>query len=337
MADLELELRLRVCEHGSAYRGAVMRTRFLLAAAALITAGCATAPDEDRRGSQPLEIVDLVDDFAAFEANSRGLADDARVAAFKAHFAPILPGFYSSERVRFAGYDALIVKALNGWPDDRGRIEGVRDRFAAALAPAQASFEKAFGPLSGYPPIVLVHSLGEFDGGMRSLPGGGRLMFGPDVIARVHGDRDIRPFFHHELFHLMHARSFDDCGALWCTLWTEGLATYVSHRLNPTATDAQLLLTEPVPLRAAVDKDRTAALCPILARLDSKAEDDIRPLFMGRAASAQLPPRAGYFVGYLVAEEIGRARSLKTLATMPAAQLRPLIEASLRRLGDCGG
>ena len=285
--------------------------------------------------SQPLEIVDLVDDFAAFEASSRSLADDARAGAFKAHFAPILPGFYSNERVRFSGYDGLIVKALKAWPEDRARIEAVRDRFAAALAPAEASFEAEFGPMTGYPPIVLVHSLGEFDGGMRSLPGGGRLMFGPDVIARVHGDGDIRPFFHHELFHLMHTRSFDDCGALWCDLWTEGLATYVSHRLNPAATDAQLLLTEPVPLRAAIDKDRKAALCPLLAKLDSKADDDVAPLFMGRGTASQLPPRAGYFIGYLVAQEIGRTRSLKTLATMPAAQLRPLIEASLRRLGDC--
>jgi hypothetical protein len=31
----------------------------------------------------------------------------------------------------------------------------------------------------GYPPVYLVHSFGEFDGGTRSLPQGTRLMFGP--------------------------------------------------------------------------------------------------------------------------------------------------------------
>ena len=82
-------------------------------------------------------------------------------------------------------------------------------------------------------------------------------MFGADVIARVHGDRDVRPFFHHELFHLLHGRTFSDCGALWCALWNEGLATFVAHRLNPAASDDQLLLTQPVPLRAAVEARET--------------------------------------------------------------------------------
>jgi hypothetical protein len=64
-------------------------------------------------------------------------------------------------------------------------------------------------------------------------------------------------------------------------------------------------------LATVIRKDRKAALCPVLAKLDSASADDIRPLFMGRAASAALPPRAGYYVGYLVASEIGRTMPLK--------------------------
>lgn len=314
-----------------------MGRRILSVLAALSAlCGCAAAPATITGPSRPLAYVDYVDDFAAFERSSAGLDDAARVAAFKAHFAELLPGFYSQERVGFDGYDDMILRALKAWPEQRVRIEGVRDRFAALLDPAQRSFEAEFGRMSGYPPILLVHSVGEFDGGTRSLPAGDRLMFGADVIARVHGDRDVRPFFHHELFHLLHGRTFSDCGALWCALWNEGLATFVSHRLNPAASDDQLLLTQPVPLRAAIEADRKAALCPVLARLDSTADEDIRPLFMGRAAGGPLPPRYGYYVGYLVAGDIGRTRSLKALAAMPGEQVRPLIEESLRRLGDCG-
>ncbi|TFI58081.1 hypothetical protein E2493_11815 [Sphingomonas parva] len=289
---------------------------------------------EGARASTPLAFVDLVDDFAAFQAQSEGQADAARLEAFKAYFATRLPGFYSG-RSPFPGYDAAILSALKSWPEQRTAIEAVRDRFAAALVPAQHSFEAEFGPMTDYPPILLVHSAGEFDGGTRDLPGGSRLMFGADVIARIHGDRDIRPFFHHELFHLLHGRTFSDCDALWCGLWNEGLATYVAHRLNPAASDDQLLLTQPVPLRPAVEKDRRAALCPIVAQLDSTSDEDIRPLFMGRASGGPLPPRYGYYVGYLVAAEIGKDRPLKTLAAMPANEVRPLIEASLRRLGGC--
>ena len=318
-----------------------MRKSFLplLAAAALSAcAGDSADPPETASVSRPLELVDLVDDFAAFQAGSEDQADTARVAAFKAFFASRLPGFYSNERVTYPGYDEAILKALKSWPEQRAAIERVRDRFAVALAPAQASFEAEFGPMTGYPPILLVHSLGEFDGGTRDLPGGNRLMFGADVIARVHGERDIRPFFHHELFHLLHGRSFDACDAIWCSLWSEGLATYVASRLNPGATDDQLLLTQPVPLRAAVEKDRAAALCPVLATLDSTADEDRRRLFNGRPSSGPLPPRAGYYIGLVVAAEIGRDRPLKTLAAMRGEEVRPLIETSLRRLaGVCAG
>ena len=56
---------------------------------------------------------------------------------------------------------------------------------------------------------------------------------------------------HHELFHLYHSRAFEGCDAVWCGLWREGLAVHVAAELNPGASDAELVLTMPVPLRAA--------------------------------------------------------------------------------------
>jgi hypothetical protein len=203
------------------------------------------------------------------------------------------------------------------------------------LAPAQRSFESMFGPMTGYPPIYLVHSLGEFDGGTRSLPEGGRLLFGADVIARIHLAHNIRPFFHHELFHLFHARTFSECDAIWCGLWSEGLATYVAASLNPGATDAELLLTEPEPIRPAVDANRAEAVCAVVARLDSTEGESTRALFSFRRMNERLPPRFGYYVGYLAAAELGRTRSLRQLAAMPASEVRPALEAALHRMALC--
>jgi hypothetical protein len=118
-------------------------------------------------------------------------------------------------------------------------------------------------------------------------------------------------------------------------LWTEGLATYVSHALNPTATDAQLLLNIPVPLRAAVEANRPRALCSVAARLGSTSQDDYRALFNFKSDDPALPGRMGYYVGYLLAREAARDHSLEDLAEMQPAEVRPLIDATLARLAHC--
>src|SRR6185436_496403 len=113
----------------------------------------------------------------------------------------------------------------------------------------------------------------------------------------------------------------------------EGLAVYVAASLNPKATDEELLLTVPEPLRPAVEKDRAAAVCAVVARLDSGDEATANALFSFQRLSPQLPPRFGYYVGYLAAREMGRARSLRALAELTPAQVRSELEPTLRRLG----
>ena len=296
-------------------------------------------------GAQPaaapasnLKLVDLTDDFAALWDRTAELDDAARVAAFKTHFHPIIPGFYSHERHGLPDatkYDPYLLKALEGFPSQRAEIESMSRRFASLIAPAEQSFERQFGPLNENSEIFLVHSLGEFDGGMRTLGGKGYLMFGADMMAQIYADKDIQPFFHHELFHLYHSRRFDDCASVWCNLWTEGLATYVSHRMNPEATDDELLLTSPVPLRTAVESNKQEAICAVRARLDSTERDDNMALFSSGRLNERLPSRFGYYVGYLVAADLGRTRDLQELALLNGEQVRPLIDQSLDAMASC--
>ena len=319
------------------------RTLVASAAAFLAVAACAPIPEPAPVAAPApaiapatIEYTDLTDDFAAVWERTQGLDDAARVAALRAHFQPLIPGFYDREKAGPANYADLILRALNEYPEKRAAIEQVSRNFRAMAEPARTSFEAAFGPMGALPPIILLHSLGEMDGGVRSMKATGQtLLFGADVIARLHLAHGIQPFFHHELFHVFHRRSFGNCGQLWCGLWGEGLAVYVAARLNPGATDAQLLLVRPVPLRAAVEANRKAALCTVLERLDSTEQADHSALFSSGKISDALPPRAGYYIGYLVAADIGKMHSLPQLATMPAERVRPLIEASLRRMVTC--
>ena len=92
-------------------------------------------------------------------------------------------------------------------------------------------------------------------------------------------------------------------------LWQEGLAVYVATQLNPGASGTnRLLLTYPSSLRAAVDAHRTEALCAVQARLPATDQKDVAPLFMGGSTplSSNLPPRFGYYVGYLSPRTWGR-------------------------------
>ena len=312
------------------------RSFTLAAAASVALAGCVAAdrpPPAAVSAAPSIEYVDLTDEFASFHEASQKLDPAQRVAAFKAYFEPIIPGFYDRDKVGPYDYNAFISTALAQFPQDRAGIEAVSRGFRAMAVPARASFERTFGPMGELPPIILLHSLGEMDGGVRSLEStGSTLLFGADMIAKIHLAHGIQPFVHHELFHVFHGQRFTGCGAVWCGLWSEGLAVYAAERLNPGATDAQLLLVNPVPLRPAVEADRRRALCGVIARLDSTDQGD---LFTGQRRSGDIPARAGYYVGYLAAAEAGKTNSLQELAAMPAEEVRPLVEASLRKLADC--
>ena len=313
-----------------------MGFRTWLAAIAMAVGLCGAA------SAQPageLKLVDYTDEFAQVWDSTAALPDAERAARFKADFAKILPGFYDHNRLRGATeaeYDERLLKGLKAYPEQRAGIGRVSTEFANSIAPARASFEKAFGPMRGYPDVYLVNSLGEFDGGTRTIGGVSHLMFGADMIDKLYKTTPIQPFFHHELFHLYHGRTFEECEPVWCSLWSEGLAVHVAKTLNPDASDASLLLTFPVPLRDAVEKNRRGAICSVVAKLNSTRDEDYPPLFQGRPnLGGAFPPRFGYYVGYLVAQDLGRTRSLKQLAALKAAEVKPLIEASLRGMADC--
>jgi hypothetical protein len=327
---------------GRGRRGAKI-ARVLATCAAIMIGSAAMSADPPpspagAEGSGTISLIDLTDEFEQVWTRDRALPDAERAARFQADFGQLLPGFYTPERFRAPAdrYDQHLLQRLAEYPAQREGIADVSRRFAALLEPARRSFEAQFGPFPQPQTLYLVNSLGEMDGGTRELAGRTYLIFGADMIARLHTGHNIQPFFHHELFHLHHAAYFSGCDQIWCGLWSEGLATYVAKTMNPSATDAELLLTVPEPIPAAVEANRTEAVCTVIAGLDSEDGTATRALFSFDRMNERLPPRFGYYVGYLAAAELGRTRSLQELERMPAEQVRPALEAALRSLvGEC--
>jgi uncharacterized protein YjaZ len=154
-------------------------------------------------------------------------------------------------------------------------------------------------------------------------------MFGLDVIARL--KEELSPLVVHELFHVYHGEVVaDDPETFSWALWAEGLATYVSRRLNPKVPEQLVCCLPPIePAEAAVD-----LLAPEALRLlDSEKREDYARFFLG-GKELDIPSRSGYYLGYRIATEAGKTRTLEELAAMTPAEVRALEVVELRRMAE---
>lgn len=316
--------------------------RIVILAVAFALAACRTAPQpEPTPTPEPAiafyTLTDLSDDFERFFDRTQGMEDSARVAAFKAEFVPLFPGFYEpDENSTQEQIDRMIGRSLEQFPDIRARYSATREAFAIDMAAARDAFVAAFPDTRPLGDIYFVHSLNRMDGGTREYAGRTFFIFGADVMARIHTPGQARPFFIHEIFHFYHHVYFRECEAVWCSLWSEGLAVHVAEQLSPGATDGALLLNVPRPIRPEVDANLQVAVCEVARRLDSEAHEDYAPLFFGNGEPPHgLPPRFGYYIGYLVAREAGRTYTIRQLAHMNFKQVRPIIGAAIASLAEC--
>lgn len=300
---------------------------------ALTLCACVTLPPEP--APPRLGYTDLTGDFGAIYDTAP--ADPAaRLAAINAGMGERLPGFYDPARMgdQADAYVAFAGRFLANYPGQKAAIADVARRFGTMFAPAVADFERRIGPLPTTTPVALVVSMGEFDGATRTLGGREYLLFGADMIATLHKG-EARAFVQHELFHIYHSQRMSECTGLYCSLWQEGLAVHAAQQLNPSASDSELLLTMPEPVRPALEANRREAVCTTLAKLDSTDGGDWGAYFSNGRLNDRLPPRFGYLVGAWVAADLGRTRSLPELAALDGKPLRAAIEASLRSMARC--
>jgi uncharacterized protein YjaZ len=161
-------------------------------------------------------------------------------------------------------------------------------------------------------------SLGHMDGAGRVVGTSPALVLGVEMIDRIETPAQMPVFFAHELFHRYNYRVAgfsDDPGdhqPIWRTLWAEGLATYVSAKLNPDRPLSDAMLFPP---------DLAERAAPQIERLARALRDNDAPnpglyaeYFEVGSTKSGIPPRAGYYVGYRVASLAAREYSLYRLA-----------------------
>lgn len=300
--------------------------RSIFLAAALLAAAPAAA--------QAPALQSTTDAFDTFATSTADLPPAERVKQFREKFDALVPGFYEP---RFGAteeqYNARVQRVLAAYPQERDKFLAAAKGFAASYATASARFRTFFPDYAPDMPVYLLHSLNEMDGGTRELRGKVVAIFGADVIAKIHDPSSIGPFLDHEMFHFHHAKYFPDCPALWCSLWQEGLAVYVASRMNPGADDHALLLTVPRPIRPEVEPRLAEAMCFVRGKLESTDQDDYAIFFVTRGGKAQSgwPPRFGYYLGYVLAKQLGEGMTLDALAKLPPEQVRAKLDAAMAR------
>jgi hypothetical protein len=223
----------------------------------------------------------------------------------------------------------LVPRALEKVPGIEEAMRELSGRLAAELPGELAAFREAFPGFRCATPVYFLYSAGAFDGATRDVSGHSALMFGLDVIARL-GEKPP-PLVVHELFHVYHAQAVaEEPDTFSWALWSEGLATYVSRRLNPDVPEQQACCLPPIGPAEAV-RERLAM--EALGLLDSEKPEDYARFFLG-GNPPDIPSRSGYYLGYRIASEAGKTRSLAELATMKPGEVRTLEERELRRMAS---
>jgi hypothetical protein len=276
----------------------------------------------------------LMPEFSNFVAATENLAPPARAAAFAERFSARHPDFYSDQT--FGSRQKLTERAgrlfdpqrapkyPGGRPITLGDILATGRTITADYARIELTFRKAFPEYRCETPISFGVALYLFDGNQASdSRGKPQMRFGVEMISLLHPARELPAFFHHELFHIYHAQQIgadmppDATQPVSWALWSEGLATYVSWKLNPTLTAPEIFWI-PRDMEAQLQPKLREAARLMLADLDG--HEGYGRWFMGDSSPPGLPTRSGYYLGYLLAKELDRG-DLSALARMPPKQV----------------
>jgi hypothetical protein len=225
-------------------------------------------------------------------------------------------------------------------PDLPKLVPGIRALVAdlpRQLEEANSRFLKTFPDMHWAGDIYVMASAYCFTGRSQVIQGRGALLFGVDGIAGF-GQKNLIPGMQHELFHRYHRDFFDFEGSsgypLWTTLWAEGMATYVSEMLNPSASEIDLAQV-PLGMVRQVNDRRARLAADFLHRFESTAEKDAKLYFNDiNSKDALVPPRAGYQLGVLVIRELSKEHSVQTMAHWSQADAKPKVLAALERISS---
>jgi len=220
---------------------------------------------------------------------------------------------------------------------NRKDIEAVEKYLSAYVQPYMTAFKETFPDYQCDYTFYIAPSFGRMDGSAASVDGRHVVIFAPDVIPKYHKVSELKVLIDHETFHIYHHQSTGVYGAseevlptIEEALWGEGLATFVSAKMNPDASMDTVMLQPGIPEGA---KPYLADIAKeLLTHLDEKDKPTYAAYFMAGSPPKGYPPRAGYYVGLLIAQSLAERYSLPELAHLKGPELHELLVSQLKQL-----
>jgi len=301
----------------------------------LITCLASSNPELNARTVGDLIVHDLIPDLINFLRIAPEEEVD-RAMLFKQIVIQPYPEVYDRPQV-FRTDPGALEKYLVELGEYLPAIENIHRRFIEERASIQARFLSTFPDFNtSRARIYLMLSLFRFDG---KIPHDNPhiLLLGLDGLAKFHGTNVRLPvILSHELFHLYHfqvnplPRDADQI-ELYRLIWQEGLATYVSHVLNPDASLAEVLLDP----RLAEEGPRFIPMLAhdLLAQLES-TDDETAARYLSYRRGGQIPARMGYLIGYEIAKRAAAAHPLTELARLRGHALLNLVRQEMQILEE---
>ena len=119
---------------------------------------------------------------------------------------------------------------------------------------------------------------------------------------------------------------------MWVRLWAEGMATFISQELSPSATymDTMRMTDKKV---AALYADSAVLAASFLHRSDSTTQADADNYFLQDVSSdPKIPGHTGYYLGMRVAKLLSQHYSMVEIAHWNRTQAEPLVRGALQQI-----
>jgi hypothetical protein len=291
------------------------------------------------------QTTNLMPEFLALRDATAGLPPSERADRFLAEIAARHPEYFKSDifgsDAELKGYAMRLLdpahpeQFADNPPLSDATLRLVSARFPADFAAAESRFRTAFPDFQCNTPIQFGPSFARFAGSGGVGPDGVyRMRFGIDMLAMLQAPSDLPVLFSHELFHVYHGEVIgpaarQNLGVVWWGAWVEGLASYVSYRITPGATPKQALAW-PAGLYDRMEAPGVMKRAAAQMLLDMEAKGKPYGLWFHMDKHyPDLPPCAGYYMGFRMAQGLAAKHSLQELARLSPEDLKPLIRAYL--------
>ena len=284
-------------------------------------------------------VVDLMPPFW------QALAGSDPAAQMRTSVVEPYPDLYNDKFVRLAQGAAWQLELAHekAYAEAHRTEIDATEQYLAANAPHfMQEFRKTFPDYRCNFTFYIAPSFGHMDGSAVIVNGQYRIIFAPDVIPRLHTLSELKVLIDHETFHILHRQVTGVFGVdeeavptIEAALWSEGLATLVSWRMNPGVSLDVALLQPGIPERARAYLPALAT--GLLMRLEDKDPSTYDRYFAGGQLPDGYPARAGYYVGLLLAQDLSKRYTLRQLARLTGPALHSAIVSGLQQLREPTG